>query len=124
PEVRGAAARTPVGVIPHQIILESIGDSAGEGFNVRFRGEMDNEADAKKFADGFKDLIKMGLDELKNAPAVVPGLDVMKQVLETIQGVDLKADGAKVGGELRITPDMQKSLLEKAEEAVKKLTDS
>ena len=66
----------------------------------------------------------MGLDELKNAPAVVPGLDVMKQVLETIQGVDLKADGAKVGGELRVTPDVQKSLLEKAEEAVKKVTDS
>jgi hypothetical protein len=124
PEARGAAARTPVGVIPHQIMLESIADNAGEGFNVRFRGEMDNEADAKKFADGFKDLIKMGLDELKNAPAVVPGLDIIKQVLETIQGVDLKADGAKVGGELRVTPDIQKSLLEKAEEAVKKLTDS
>ena len=88
---------------------------------MRFRGVMDNDADAKKLADGYKDLIKTGLEQMKNLPQR-PEMEIVKLLLETIQGVELKAEGSKVLGELRITPELQKSLLEKAGDAVKKET--
>jgi|GEM_PF-3814462 len=117
---RGELARSPIGVTPHQFSIEGGASDTG-GFTVRFRGLMDNDADAKKLVDGYKDLIKAGLEQMKNLPQR-PEMDLIKLFLETIQGVELKAEGAKVLGELRITPDMQKTLIEKTGEAVKKET--
>ena len=119
---RAELARTPVGVTPHQFTLECARDGTGEGFALRFRGHMDNEADAKRLAGSFKDLVKTGLDEIKNQPQR-PEIELAKLVLETIQEVDLKTEATKVIGELRIAPETQKNLLEKTGEAVKKATD-
>ena len=37
---------------------------SGTELEVRFRGSVDNDADAKKVSDGYKGLIKQGLDSL------------------------------------------------------------
>jgi hypothetical protein len=119
--VHAELARTPIGSVPHHYALESGDGGADGGFLLRFRGEMGNDAGAKKFADGFKDLVKMGLDALKEAPPM-PGMDILRLVLETIGGFELKADGTKISGALKVSADAQKNLIEKTAESLKKET--
>jgi len=119
--VRGELARSPLGAVPHEYAVESKAAGPDGGIVIHFRGQMDNDADAKRLADGFKDLIKMGLDALKQAPPQ-PGMDLIKLVLEKIHTLDLKADGKNVSGSLKISAEEQKSLIDKAAESLKKET--
>jgi hypothetical protein len=120
-ELRGELPKSPLGVAPQQISLAvTAAKEAGKGVDVHFRALMDNEADAKRFPDSWKEVLKVGNEELKNVPQDAPVV-LLKALLDLVQNAELKADGTKVLGELRVTADTQKTLWDAAEELVKKL---
>jgi hypothetical protein len=83
-----------------------------EGGNLKFQMQtgMDNEADATGFVDSANDLIKKGLDELKNPPPFPPNIPnpdkLIKGATEMLKSIKVEAKGKAVNGSMTINQDL------------------
>jgi hypothetical protein len=118
-EIRQEFTRTPLGVAPNQVALDLTKAKAGQSLLFRFRGTMDNEADAKRLVDAIKELLRQG-EELLKTDAAGSFTPMLKDLLKTIQAVEWKTEGTNVSAELPLTPATHKTLLSLVDEIIKK----
>jgi hypothetical protein len=87
-----AIARSPLGVSPHQLAVDVLPPAGGgAGLDLRLRGTLDDETDARQFAEGLRKEIKEGVEVLKSQPLPLQllGVATVRKSVEEI-AVDTK----------------------------------
>jgi hypothetical protein len=122
-DFRDEVARAPMSPgTPSDVVLLLRPAKAGKtGVEFTFQGTMPGEAEATKFVDTMKDLIKMGNEHLKEPPAFIPPavVNLLKELMKMLDGLELKAEGVHVRATLPVTAETMKVLIPLIEEAVK-----
>lgn len=118
-ELQDEINRSPVGVSPQQVAADLFNrNTEGKGVELRVRGTFGNEADAKKFAEGIKDLIGKGIEALKNVPPFIKP-EVVAAIKKTMEEIEIKTDGMDVISKTEVSMDTQQKLLDLLEAALK-----
>jgi hypothetical protein len=121
-----AIARSPIGVAPDQMAIDLLSPSSAplspgsgqrgreeavhSGLDLRFRGTLDNEAEARRFAEGLRVEIKQVIEALKELShsSQLAGLATLCKGLEKIE---VGSDGAVATARVPVSAETLQALL-------------
>jgi hypothetical protein len=89
----------PFRAVPQTLFIELL--SRDGGYDLRFRGQLDNAENARSFSEAIKDLRAKGLEQLKNVPNDVPV--PVEPIRKSIESLRIETQGNGVTGEMRLS---------------------
>jgi hypothetical protein len=103
---------SPFTVVPEHFLIDR---SAGKDAQIRGYAAFDKAEDAKAFVAGVDKLKDLGIAGLKNVPEEAKvKKESLALLIKTLEGVKASADGKTVNGDVHISPDAAKAVIELA----------
>jgi hypothetical protein len=115
-ELRKELARSPLGVAPLSLFADLSHAKSGGGVEVRVRASFDNEADAKKGAEGAKATLKQLADGLAALPFKLKP-ETVATLQKALGEAQISVEGASASGSVRLSPTTLKAVGELIEAA-------